>query len=168
MLGRSLLLEREMTNKSGASSSVDMGHFYKAICLLFSPTKTWRKPGCGFSFTSFLLILFGFLHFLIIYISCSFCVERFCESIQGGHSHHQRNAKLRHAVTKIPCKKCLVLLWVKVKQHYADSHSCQGPEIVGGDRQPRSFLIVLGFDDLFSCKMEKKGHTLQDGFEDQR
>lgn len=37
-----------------------------------------------------------------------------------------------------------------------------------GRRGARSCLIVLGSDDLLSCKMEIKGHpcTLQDGLED--
>lgn len=58
-----------------------------------------------------------------------------------------------------------MLLSVKVKWDYSRRHWVPGQEIVGGDRHCL-FCIVLGFDDLCSCKMEIKGHTLQGGFED--
>lgn len=85
MLGRSLLPEREMRNKSGASSHGNLRHFYKAVCFLSSPSETWRKTGCGFS--SYLIVTYPicFSAFLIICILCSFCIERVCESKEEDH-----------------------------------------------------------------------------------
>lgn len=60
MLGRSLLPEREMRNKSGASSRGNWRHFYKALFFLF-PLR--EKQIVVSSPTPFLLTLFGFLHF---------------------------------------------------------------------------------------------------------
>lgn len=49
MLGRSSLLEREMRNKSGPSSSGNLRHFHKTLCSLSPPQSLWRKTGSGFS-----------------------------------------------------------------------------------------------------------------------
>lgn len=85
MLGRSSLPEREMRDKSGTSSSGNLRHFYKAVCFLSSPSETWRKTGCGFSSYPIFTYPICFSAFLIICISCSFCVDIFYESKEGEH-----------------------------------------------------------------------------------
>lgn len=50
---------------------------------------------------------------------------------KGGISHCSGNPKLRPLVTKLLCKVCLVLQWVKVKQGFSKGHSCYGQETVG-------------------------------------
>lgn len=85
MLGRSSLPEREMRDKSGTRSSGNLRHFYKAVCFLSSPSETWRKTGCGFSSYPIFTYPICFSAFLIMYISCSFCVDRFYESKEGEH-----------------------------------------------------------------------------------
>lgn len=129
MLRWSSLLEREMRNKSGPNSSGNLRHFHKTI--LSPPAqKLGRKIGSGFSPTHFLHIQFGFL--LIISLVSSVQADSMIQN-KGNVAHGQRNTKLRHAMTKMSYKKCLVLRWVKVKQDYSRRHLCYGQEIVGGD-----------------------------------
>lgn len=132
MLGRSSLPEREMGNKFGVSSSGNLRHFYKALCFFSSPSKTWGKNRWWFllpplfNLPCLVFCIFNNPQLMFLLFRKILCID----TRRGAILHCLRNPNLRHARTTVPCKKCLVLHWVKVKQYYSKRHSFFGQEIV--------------------------------------
>jgi len=83
MLGRSLLLEREMRNLEQVQGEIG-GIFIKLSVSSPPPQRLGEKIRCGFSSHPFFTSPIWFSAFRIINISCSFHIERFYESVQGG------------------------------------------------------------------------------------
>ena len=71
------------------------GIFIKLSVFSPSPQRLREKQVVDFSSHAVLTYpLWWFSSFLIIFISCSFCVDRFCESIQGGHFSLLEDSKI--------------------------------------------------------------------------